>query len=191
MTWYLGSCGVGQVGRCISKCVASCANRSATLWYLRITTVILLWISRTTIEEGLLYVLVLWIMAQEADNYTAQTILCFSYSPECCKNILLNSVLFKLCFSLLLFLHEDLPLVSLQIIWLKFSFHFSSPHVCHMPCASHLTFDFVILIILADNIFYFLNNPDIASVLDSEGTLNLRCSPNDGLCVKAQTCSHG
>lgn len=141
------------------------------------------------IEEGLLYVLILWIMAQEADNYTAQATLSLSYSPECHKNVLLNSILFKLRFSLLLFLHEDLPLGSLQIIWLKFSLHFSSRHVCHMPCAAHLTFDFVILIIFADNIFFFFNNPDIAIVLDSEGTLNLCCSPNDGLCVKVQTCS--
>ena len=53
------------------------------------------------VEEGLLYVLVLWMMAQEAYNYSAQATPCLSNSPECHKNILLNSVLFKTYFTLL------------------------------------------------------------------------------------------
>jgi hypothetical protein len=66
------------------------------------------------IEEDLLYVLVLWMMAQETYNYSAQATLCLSQSSECLKNILLNSVLLKIYFTPLLY--KDLPSVSLQII---------------------------------------------------------------------------
>jgi hypothetical protein len=54
-------------------------------------------------EEGLLYILVLWMMAPEACSNTAQATLCLSYSPECHKNVLLNCILFKIHFSLLPF----------------------------------------------------------------------------------------
>jgi hypothetical protein len=59
--------------------------------------------NHNVIEEGLLYVLVQWMMAQEACNYSAKATPCLSNSPECHKNVLLNSVLFKIHFNLLPF----------------------------------------------------------------------------------------
>jgi len=146
VTQYHDSCEVTQVGRCISVCIASRVYRSAAPWYMVVTTVILLWIRKTTTwlrRVCCTYWFCGW-WPKKLYNYSAQATPCLWNSH---KNILLNSILLEIHFTLLPFLHEDLPLVSLQIIWLKFDLHFSSPCVCHMSCASHLTFDFVILII--------------------------------------------
>jgi len=47
ITHYCGSYEVGQVGRCISVCIASFAYRSATPWYMTVTAVIIVWVCKT------------------------------------------------------------------------------------------------------------------------------------------------
>lgn len=59
--------------------------------------------NHNVIEEGLFYVLVLWMVAQQAYRNAPQATPCLSNSPECHKNILLNTILFKIHFTLLPF----------------------------------------------------------------------------------------
>jgi hypothetical protein len=104
ITQYLGSYEVGQVADAslcaLSHSPTKCNTMVHDGYYSNSS---LNKQNHNVIEEGLLYVLVLWMMAQEACNYSAQATLCLPNSPECHKNLLLNSTLFKIHFTFLPF----------------------------------------------------------------------------------------
>jgi len=144
--------------------------------------------NHNVIEEGLLYVMVLWMMAQEAYNYSAQATPCLSRSPECHK-----SIRFTLLFSH--FTRRSsigLPSDCLIKIWSAFLIPTCLPRV--LCISSHLWFSH------PNNIcrkwcfsFIFFHNPLTASALVSDNLkVPLSCVvPILMACLKAQTCSHG